>query len=395
MLKNPAFFALAAILSALALLNGCGAQQPPSHASHPGLLDSPQGGAGAKLFTPLNDYGAFAVPDEEALRLASSLSPSAQGLGGWKDLRFALEQSLAFAKARPAGDCALERPGLRLTWATMTKGLERLIYLLPYLDSNPSLLVEEFRWLRLGPDFSFTGYYEPTLRASRVKTKEYNYPLYRLPPDVKNGKPYYSRNAIDRKGALNGRKLEIAWVDSETDAFFLHVQGSGRLAFPDGSTRHVLYAGKNNQAYKSLGRLMKEQGLLPEDNVNMRSIRAWLSANPERRAELFDQNPSYVFFKEATAGPIGGMGRQLTPKVSLAVDRRVIPHGAILFFSVPMPDSKGLHSIPFHGLGLPQDTGGAIKGNRVDFFCGAGPEAAHTAGYLDAPGAVYILIPAK
>jgi membrane-bound lytic murein transglycosylase A len=179
----------------------------------------------------------------------------------------------------------------------------------------------------------------------------------------------------------------------ETDAYFLHVQGSGRLRFDNGSVSHVLYAGKNNQPYVSLGRVMKEEGLLPEDGVNMRAIRAYLARNPQRRSGLFDRNPSYVFFREAAHGPVGGMGKPLTPWVSVAVDRSVLPYGALAMVTLPVPDRQGRHTVPFHALVLPQDTGGAIKGHRMDLFCGAGDMAEHVAGHLDVQGAVYLLLP--
>jgi membrane-bound lytic murein transglycosylase A len=86
------------------------------------------------------------------------------------------------------------------------------------------------------------------------------------------------------------------------------------------------------------------------------------------------------------------MGRPLTPYVSTATDRSVLPHGSLVFSIVPLPDAAGRPRRPFYGLTLPQDVGGAIKGNRIDLFCGAEKEAAHIAGYLNSRGAVYILV---
>ena len=176
------------------------------------------------------------------------------------------------------------------------------------------------------------------------------------------------------------------------DAFFLHIQGSGRLVFEDGSVHHVLYAGQNGQPYVSLGRVMRELDLLDPDNVNMRSIRDWLSANPGQNAELYDANPSYIFFRLAAKGPIGAMGRPLTPYLSTATARSVLPHGSLTFSVIPLPDAAGEPRRPFYGLTLPQDVGGAIKGHRVDLFFGAESEAAHLAGYLNSKGAVYVLV---
>ena len=346
------------------------------------------------LFAPLENYDAIPLDDDDVLALVRQLSPAAQGLASWRDLEAPVNLSLAHARKRPPRDTAFSFGETRATWEELALGLERLKALLPRLDANPELLVAAFRWVRLGPDFSFTGYYEPTLNASHRPTRALPHPLYRRPPDLRKGVPYHTRNAIDRRGALRGRKLEIAYVD-ETDAYFLQVQGSGRLKYPDGTVTHVLYAGKNNRSYASLGRIMKERGLLPEDGVNMKAIRAYLAQNPHMRASLFDQNPSYVFFRKETFGPIGSMGSVVTPWVSLAVDRSVIPHGALTMILAPIPDADGKHTRPFPALTLPQDTGGAIRGHRVDLFCGSGDEAEHVAGHLDVKGAVYILLPKR
>lgn len=344
------------------------------------------------LFTPFEAHAAQVLPDAEARKLVQRLSPRQQGLSSWRDMEAAVSRSLSFAQKQPAGSVAVSFPGLTATWGELAKGASLLRDLLPSLDANPELLVSSFRWVRLGPDFSFTGYYEPTLNASRKPTAATPYPLYRRPPDLHATRPYHTRNQIDRKGALRGKKLEIAYVD-ETDAFFLHVQGSGRLRFNDGSVTHVLYAGKNNRKYVSLGRVMKERGILPEGGVNMRAIREYLSNNPGQRADLFDENPSYVFFRPETHGPFGSMGAVLTPWVSLAVDRKVMPHGSITMILAPLPGPDGQHTVPFPALTLPQDSGGAIKGHRMDLFCGAGHNAEHVAGHLDAKGAVYVLLP--
>lgn len=379
-LKIVLLLCLCGFFSACAMKN---AESTASFGGQPG---------GAPLFSPMSSRGAVQLSRQEAKQLTAKLSPRYQGMRSFNELAFPLSQSLAFASSRPTSAVALRQPGLTLTYGQLAAGLKRLETLLPRLDADPGLLAVEFTWYRIGPDFGFTGYFEPTLRASRKRSAAYPYPLYKLPPDLHKGKPYHTRNAIDRKGALAGKGLEIAWVSSEMDAFFLHIQGSGRLVFEDGSVSHVLYAGKNNRPYVPLGRVMRDRGLLDPGNVNMRSIRECLLGNPEKCAELYDTNPSYVFFREASKGPVGAMGRPLTPYVSLATDRSVLPHGSLLFSIVPLPDAGGKPTRPFYGLTLPQDTGGAIKGGRVDLFCGAEKEAAHIAGYLDVKGAVYVLV---
>ena len=344
----------------------------------------------------LETPGAFPVPESEALRLSRGLSPARQGMRSWTDMRFAVEQSLAYVRAKPSSRVAVNLPALQVTYGDMRRGLEHLLRVLPLLDRTPDLLASDFRWVRIGPDFGFTGYYEPEILASPVRKGTFQYPLYRRPPDLKSRRPYFSRHAIDRQGALHGRGLELVWVENPVDIFMLQVQGSGRLRFEDGSIRYVLYDGQNGQKYVALGRIMVERGLLRREDVNMFSIRKWLSAHPDQVEELLDTNPSYVFFKfgaPGTEGSKGSMGRRITPWVSVATDQSVLPNGLMTLMNVDLPDENGAYVLPFNGLTLPQDTGGAIKRNRVDLFCGTGTVATRTASYLDRRGAVYLLLP--
>lgn len=347
---------------------------------------------------PLASPGVFPVPEEEARKLSTALSPARQGLASWKDMSFALEQSLAYVRKKPAGDKAfLGASEFKITYGEMERVLTRLRELLPVLDAEPERLATEFEWVRIGPDFGFTGYYEPELLASPVRTERFKYPLYRVPSDLKKKKrkrAYYSRHDIDCKGALRGRRLELAWVENPVDIFMLQIQGSGRLRYEDGTIRSVLYAGQNGHRYVSLGRVMIDRGIFTREEVNMPAIRRWLAAHPEQQRELLDTNPSYVFFKLGTKqGSYGSMGRVLTPWVSVATDRNILPHGALTLMNLKLPDENGEHQVPFNSLLLPQDTGGAIRRNRVDLFCGNGSQAMQTSGYLDTKGAVYVLLP--
>lgn len=343
-------------------------------------------------FKPMENTGVAALSQKEAAGVIAKLSPRQQGLDSWRDLAFPLGQSLAFAQGRPQGSEAFAAPGLKLTYGQLAQSLAHMQKILPKLDADPGLLARDFTWYRIGPDFLYTGYFEPSLHASRSKSAKYSYPLYRVPPDLKKGTPYHTRQAIDRKGALAGKGLEIAWVENEMDAFFLHIQGSGRLVFEDGSVTHVLYAGKNNRPYVPIGRVMRDQGLLEPDNISMQSIRECLLGNPDKCAELYDSNPSYVFFREASKGPVGAMGRPLTPYVSIATDRSVLPHGSLVCVVTPLPDATGKPNRGFYGLALPQDTGGAIKRQRIDLFCGPGEEAGHNAGFMNYKGPLYMLV---
>ena len=264
----------------------------------------------------------------------------------------------------------------------------------------------------------FTGYYEPLLAGARRRGGRYTVPIYGRPSDLvtvdlglfrpdQRGRriagrietgallPYPSRGEIER-GALAGRAPVIAWVDDAADAFFLHVQGSGRIRLADGEVVRVGYAAGNGHAYVSVGRVLAGRGVMSRDEVTLPAIRAWLAANPEEAREVLGLNPSFVFFRELTGeGPVGAQGAVLTPGRSLAVDRRHLPLGVPVWLDItaPGPDPEAPDR-PLRRLVIAQDTGGAIKGAvRGDLFWGFGAEAESIAGRMKHRGRYYILLP--
>ncbi len=346
--------------------------------------------------TPPQPYrgatGQIPFPQESPRAFIGKLTPAGQGLASWRDLEPALTNSINYVNTKKTNESAVNRPGLSVTWGRLAATLERLRGLLPRLDAEPGLLMQNFTWARVDESIMFTGYYEPTIPASRTP-KPGLIPIYSTPPDMakqkKRGKSYHDRAAIDKRGALAGKGLEMAWMDP-VEAFFLQVQGSGRLRFDDGTEAYVNYASQNGHKYVSIGRIMKEQGLLEEGNVNMPAIKNWLRDNPARRDEMLLCNPSYVFFRWGTK-PKGAMGFFVQPGISLAVSRSYIPLGAVVAYGVNLPDpQKG--GLPVRAIGLAQDTGGAIKGRRIDIFCGDGPRAEYIAGHLDVQGEAWVLL---
>lgn len=260
-----------------------------------------------------------------------------------------------------------------------------------------------------------TGYYEALLRGSRTKSDLYQTPLYRVPddlltvdlssvyPQLKNMRlrgrvvgrkvvPYDARAQID-SGKLAGN--ELLWVDDPVEAFFLEVQGSGRVQLDSGETVRISYADQNGHPYKAIGRWLIEQGELPANQVSAQSIKAWIEANPQRRQELFNANPSYIFFREErlpdpSVGPKGALGVPLTPARSVAIDPSFLPLGAPVYLATTEAGSD----VPMRRLVMGQDTGGAIRGEvRADFFYGFGPEAADKAGRMKQPGTIWVLLP--
>jgi membrane-bound lytic murein transglycosylase A len=264
-----------------------------------------------------------------------------------------------------------------------------------------------------------TGFYEPEVEASPIRTGRYFVPLLSRPGDLvdvddDNRPPgfdpylvfgrragngiveYFDRPQIEQ-GALDGRGLEIAWLASRVDAFFIHVQGAARLNMTDGSVRRVTYAAKTGHRFTGPGRILAELGEIPLEQVTMQSIRAWFDANPGRVNEILWQNRSYIFFREAlvpddSLGPIAAAKVQLTPGRSVAVDRLLHTFGTPFFIGSNSLTAFG--GAPFRRLMIAQDTGSAITGPaRGDLFAGSGHAAGEIAGVVRHPADFYAFVP--
>lgn len=262
---------------------------------------------------------------------------------------------------------------------------------------------------------TITGYYEPLLKGSRVRTERFRYPLYGVPDDLLTidlGDAYPPLKGIRLRGRLDGKRVvpyynraqidngiqglhghELFWVDNAVELFFLQIQGSGRIELPDGSVVKVGYADQNGLPYVSIGRKLVEAGAFKLEEASMQRIKEWADKNPKKLNALLEQDMSYVFFRElpnALSAPLGALGVPLTDEYSLAVDAHTIPLGAPVFLSTTMPDS----TTPLNRLMLAQDTGGAIRGAvRADFFWGFGENAANQAGRMKQPGRMWVLFP--
>ncbi len=255
-----------------------------------------------------------------------------------------------------------------------------------------------------------TGYYEPVLKASLTRRAPFVVPLYGPPDDlagrmvngerqrgrIVNGQlvPYHTRAELTPASgsahpALRGK--EIAWVEDAVDAFFLQVQGSGRLVLQDGTKLRVAFADLNGHAYKSIGRTLIERGELKQADASAQSIKAWVRANPAKAPELLNTNPGFVFFKllpDGQEGPAGALNVPLTERRSVAVDTRYVPLGAPVWISAQHQGQA------VNQLALAQDTGTAIKGEvRADYYWGSGDKAGEQAGRMRAPLRMWLLLP--
>jgi peptidoglycan lytic transglycosylase A len=266
----------------------------------------------------------------------------------------------------------------------------------------------------------FTGYYEASLRGSRTRHDAYQTPLYGRPGglisvdlglfsaewkgrritglvDAGRLLPVPDRDAV-AGGALSGRGLEVLWVDDPVEAFFLEVQGSGRVQLDDGSDVRVGYAAQNGRPYRSIGTLLRDEGKIARGKVSAQSIKAYLRAHPEDQRRVFAYNPSVVFFEIKQRGPEGSTGAVVTGGRSIATDLGLFPPGALALIQTTRPvlDAEGLRvgDSPLVRMVLNQDSGGAITGpGRVDLFCGFGAEAEQLSGHLADHGSLYFLGP--
>ena len=264
-----------------------------------------------------------------------------------------------------------------------------------------------------GPNGTFTGYYETSLRGSFTKSDTYSVPLYSgprdlveldnrafdLPSDVPSiiGRvadrrliPYDTRRDIERSENFANRAEVLVWVDDPVDAHLLHIQGSGRVQLPDGTERRIGYAGNNGRRFRGIGDILLRAGAISPGQGSMLSVAEWLRQNPAVARRHMEDNPRYIFFRWIEGpGPIGAFGAPLEPGRSLAVDPRYIPYGAPLWLNVKDPDG-----LPLNRLVVALDTGSAIRGAvRGDFFWGAGEAAFAKAGRMKSTGRYYLLLP--
>lgn len=261
-----------------------------------------------------------------------------------------------------------------------------------------------------------TGYYEPILNGSLKANDQYRFPIYSKPKNLvtlKLGKlypelegktlrgrldgnqvvPFYSRAEIDGgdgSSFLSG--LEIVWVDSAVDLFFLHIQGSGRVKLTDGRILSVGYVDQNGHPYVSIGLHLIKRGELKAEEVSLYTIKNWLAAHPEEAEQVLHSNPSYIFFTvrdQKLSGPIGSLGVPLTAERSMAIDKNYIELGSLVWVDTTLP---GEQPRPYQRLMAAQDTGGAINGVvRADIFFGRGDRAQALAGTMKQSGRLYVL----
>ena len=349
-------------------------------------------------------------------------------------LKTVLQRSLAALGQKP-GSQAFSFGHKQVSVGRVRKSLGAFLAL---LDQPGDLAMEvrrEFDLYRATTPVLFTGYHEPELQGSFIRTERYRYPLYRRPADlvkvdvsrfttkskrtlqsskkaghvssfqpfpqdvygrVANGRliPYFSRAQIDGQGMLLPQRKELVWLDDPVERFFLHIQGSGKIRLPDGAWFRVGYAASNGWPYRSIGKLLLGQGKLRSGAASAQGIRHYLRRHPNEQERILFHNRRYIFFRVVSAGPLGSLGVPLTPGRSIAIDPNWYPLGAIGFIRATKPRLKKNGQVswqPFSRFVALQDRGAAITGpGRADIYWGSGPQP--EAGLMAQRGELYIFL---
>ncbi|MBI1340611.1 murein transglycosylase [bacterium] len=409
-----------ACLSAAAVIAGC---SDPAPEAAPEPTQAPVQAADAAP-PPTCDCPA-ATPDPAAR--PSSLTPvSFSDLPDWAaaDLRPAAE---AFGKScaswaqlppdRPISLAALYGGSVR-DWTPACAAVAAA------MDAPPAelraVLESTFRPYAVSSDpaSKLTGYFEPVIEARRAPEGVFDAPIPSRPADLISvdlgvfepslaGRRVWGRVEAgelrlypDRAAIRSGPEAALAWA-RDSDVFYLQIQGSGRLVYPDGAVERAAFAAHNHRPFRSLARHLLDEGMIPPARAGMDDIKSWIEQSPgAEAAAAMNINPRYVWFgREAvtdpSTGPKGAQGIPLTPLGSLAVDPAHHPYGAPLFIRARMPDRIGSGQAETSLLVVAQDAGGAIKGPvRGDLFWGWGEDAGARAARTNGPLAMWVLLPA-
>ncbi len=249
-----------------------------------------------------------------------------------------------------------------------------------------------FTAYQLNQPAHITGYFEPEYPGAKNLSPGYRVPLYAKPADPDLAA--LPRAAIDT-GGLYRKAPVTAYLTNPVDAFMLQIQGAGRVLLPNGNVLRVGFDGENGQPYTPIGRILVADGDLPPGDVSFQSIAAWLQANPDQARAIMEQNANYVFLRPL--GPLtedegapGALGVPKTSGRSLAVDQADIALGTPVYIATTDPVSGAA----LDRLTIAQDTAGGLHGPAsAQLFFGAGPDAEATAGRMQQPGVLYLLLP--
>lgn len=331
--------------------------------------------------------------------------------GDWTKLIAAIDHSLRYLNTPAAAERYRQYPVPGITHERVRRSLQRFRQLLKQAKSPAELqavVKQEFVFYQsVGQDnqgtVAFTGYFEPTYKASRVQTSAYRYPLYRLPANFARwSHPHPTRAQLEGTDGLQGsqgplRGLELVWLRDRLEAFLIQVQGSARLQMTDGSTMTVGYGGKTNQSYSGVGKELVKDGKMRLEDLTLSTLIQYFRQHPDAIDQYLPRNRSFVFFRETGGAPATGyLGVPVTAERSIATDKAIMPPGALTLIQTQIPytsPSGQLENRLVSRYVLNQDTGSAIQGpGRVDVFMGTGLQAEQRAGQLVSTGQLYYLL---
>ena len=257
-----------------------------------------------------------------------------------------------------------------------------------------------FRAQPLADEGLLTGYFAPRYPARTSRRWPFTAAVRPRPEDLPAADvgaggatvPYRDRETIEAEPPEH----PLAWMKPE-DLFFLQIQGSGVLTFPDGRQLRAVYAANNGLPFVGIAAPMRAQGLLTDSNTSGEMIRAWLAEHRGAEADaIMRLNPRYIFFTLRPydgSEPAGAAGVPLTPGRALAMDPSRHAYGELFWINGEAPALAGAFPA-YRRLAMALDTGSAIKGEvRADLYLGTGEDAGAEAGRVRHRLKLYRLIP--
>lgn len=404
-LRRPRFWKFFAIALGGVLL--VGSVFTPAFSGEP-ILPNP---SPAELPLERVELGQVQSQSSNSLGLDEQLWGEPGRTGDWRNMLRAIDQSLRYLDTPLATQAYRRYPVSGVTRDRVRRSLVRFRQLLVAArtpeDLQASVEREFDLYQAIGRDgqgtVDFTGYFEPVYTASRRRTNEFRYPLYKLPPNFSRwSKPHPTRRELEGEDGLQGtrgrlRGLELVWLRDRLESYLVQVQGSARLRLTDGSTIGVGYAGRTDHPYTSLGRELVNDGKFRAEELTLPRLLQYFREHPQDLSRYIARNPRFIFFRETpNASPLGTLNVPVTAERSIATDRTLMPPGALALIhtEIPYPSATGdLEQRLVSRYVLDQDTGGAIRGpGRVDIFMGTGAQAGDRAGLINTPGELYYLL---